>query len=129
MGKELRCIKFLIPGLNAYTKACMYKQLDRYQSFTVDSAQSSQHREGKCLPHPRGSSGSGPGFCHLTSTAATDCHAYTCHLNSAAHPECSSLAGLTPAQVLSQYSAPPFPALAISDCSKLIQVSGTQWRF
>ncbi len=45
------------------------------------------------------------------------------HPTSAAHPECSSLAGLQPTQVLPYYTAPLLPTLATGGCCTLIHDS------
>ncbi len=66
---------------------------------TLLQIRSPQHQEVTSIPHPGGSTGSGPGSCHFTprllQLAPGSC-ACMCHPTSAAHPECSSPAGLQP---------------------------------
>ncbi len=87
-----------------------------------------QDQKETSIPHPGGSTGIGPGSCHLSprllQLAPGQC-AYMYHPTSVTHLECSGPASLHCTQVFPFYTNPPHPALATSGCSNPIQDAGT----
>ena len=78
--------------------------------------------------HSEGSTGSGPGSCHLMPRVLhlppgwSPCR---CQPISAAHPECGSSSGLQPTYVFSHCTSTRLPSLVTSGCPYLLKDTST----